>query len=211
MSSDCIIQWSINLVSLKLRRILIMSRSYRIRVTEGRTEIVCADDEVSTDVEILEILPKERMNEIVEKELEKKGFLKDEEGKMTRDEGNGVKVIVDLKNGNITVKNSDSKEVNETATKESISYRENDSEAEKNAKEQAQKEISEKIDKRKQQLQEKVTKDLENKLNDIRQEVNEVINKATGNALKEKARSMGEIKEITEDEQTGNLTIIVEV
>jgi hypothetical protein len=45
----------------------------------------------------------------------------------------------------------------------------------------------------------------------LRQELDEAVNRATGEALKQKAGQLGQIKEMTEDPQTGSLTIVVEV
>ena len=46
---------------------------------------------------------------------------------------------------------------------------------------------------------------------ELEQEMAQVVNKVTIEALKEKARSMGEIKEISENAEAGELTIKLEV
>ena len=52
---------------------------------------------------------------------------------------------------------------------------------------------------------------LETKLKDLKQELDGVVNRVTAQALKEKAREMGEIQEIVENEDTGELTIKVKL
>ena len=56
-----------------------------------------------------------------------------------------------------------------------------------------------------------VTDRLERKLGDVREELDQVVNRVTATALKHKAAQLGQIKEITEDAQSGSLTIVVEV
>ena len=56
-----------------------------------------------------------------------------------------------------------------------------------------------------------MTDRLEKQLGDLRQELDQAVNRVTAESLKEKARRMGQIKEMTEDPQTGSLTIVVEV
>jgi FtsH ternary system domain X5 len=56
-----------------------------------------------------------------------------------------------------------------------------------------------------------LTERLEGKLRDLKVEIDDAVTRATGEALKEKARSMGEVKEITEDPETGSLTIKIEL
>ena len=64
---------------------------------------------------------------------------------------------------------------------------------------------------KKAELQGQVTDRLEGKLSDLRQELDQVVNRVTAEALKRKAESLGRIKELTEDQQTGSMTIVVEV
>ncbi len=60
-------------------------------------------------------------------------------------------------------------------------------------------------------LQTQVTDRLERELRDLRPELDQAANRVTGAALKQKAAQLGQIKEMTEDPQTGSLTIVVEV
>ena len=62
-----------------------------------------------------------------------------------------------------------------------------------------------------EQLQGKATQELEEKLCDLQPELSDVVNKVTREALKQKARQLGSVKEVSEDEETGSLTIKIEV
>jgi hypothetical protein len=52
---------------------------------------------------------------------------------------------------------------------------------------------------------------LEGHLSDLQKELNEAVNRVTAEALKQKAAQIGQIKEVTEDPQSGSLTIKLEV
>jgi chromosomal replication initiation ATPase DnaA len=60
-------------------------------------------------------------------------------------------------------------------------------------------------------VQAEATKRLEGHLADLRKELNGAVNRVTAEALKRKAAQIGQIKEVTEDPQSGSLTIKVEV
>jgi hypothetical protein len=60
-------------------------------------------------------------------------------------------------------------------------------------------------------MQEAATKQLEGRLRDLRGEMDQVVSRVTIDALKERAAQLGEIEELHEDAQTGELTIKVKV
>jgi hypothetical protein len=67
------------------------------------------------------------------------------------------------------------------------------------------------VDARQAKLQKELTDKLEAQLGEVRKELDQVANKVTAEALKVKAKQMGQVKEITEDPESGSLTIVVEV
>ena len=52
---------------------------------------------------------------------------------------------------------------------------------------------------------------LEKHLQELQPEISGVVNQVTRDALKQKAQQMGTVKEVSEDAETGSLTIKVEV
>ena len=76
---------------------------------------------------------------------------------------------------------------------------------------QAQEDLEKQAEKKTAEMQTEVTDRLERRLDDLRRELDQAVNRVTAEALKQKAAQMGQIKEITEDPQTGSLTIVVEV
>src|SRR5438132_10870328 len=86
-----------------------MSRSYRIAIRETLRRVIKANDRVSTQLEILEVLPCEQMAELLAQELERRGFQR--EGDELVREQDGVKVSVDPRTGTVTVSAESSEEV----------------------------------------------------------------------------------------------------
>src|SRR5271170_3671404 len=80
-----------------------MSRSYRVSVSGSVDRIVHVDDGVCTSLELLPILPRERMTEHLADELVRRGFTRD--GKTARRPmEDGVVVEVDVETGAVTVR-----------------------------------------------------------------------------------------------------------
>jgi hypothetical protein len=189
-----------------------MSRAYRIRVRESVKRVVSARDRISTQLEILEILPAEQMGELLTQELEKRGFQR--RGDVVVREEHGITITVDPATGSVTVQAEGSEEVELQAEKEGRSHDEAGAHAARVKKElqaQARKELEEQATQETARVQSQITDRLEGQLGDLRRELDEAVNRVTAEALKRKAAQMGEIKELTEDAETGSLTIVVEV
>jgi hypothetical protein len=71
--------------------------------------------------------------------------------------------------------------------------------------------LEKKVQQREAELQTQATDQLEAELANLRGELNQAVNKVTAEALKQKAAQIGQIKELTEDPESGTLTIVVEV
>jgi hypothetical protein len=191
-----------------------MSRSYRIAVRESVNRVIKAEDKVSTKLEVLEVLPPEQMAGLLSDELEKRGFEKDEDGETLVREEDGVVISVDAKTGTVTVSAESSEAAKLEGERQGRAYDDvgpHAKEVRENLRKELQKDLERKVEEKTAALQGKVTDKLEGKLTDLRQEMDEVVNRVTAEALKRKAASMGQIKEMTEDPQTGSLTIVVEV
>jgi hypothetical protein len=189
-----------------------MSRAYRIRVHESHNRTIRAEDHVSTQLEILEVLPPEQMAGLLADELAKRGF--ERNGTTLTRKQNGVTVAVETTTGTVTVTAEASEQTTVEVERTGSAYDEDGSHAQtvrENLKKQIEKDIERKVGEQTAGLQTKVTDRLEAELNDVRQELDQAVNRVTAEALKRKAAQMGQIKEMTEDPQAGSLTIVVEV
>jgi hypothetical protein len=189
-----------------------MSRSYRISVRETLRRVLRAHDRVSTQLELLEVLPAEEMAELLARELEGRGFER-RDGSLVREQ-NGVRVSVDPKTGTVTVSAESSQEVEMQQTREGTAWDDigpSSKAVRQGLKKQARQDLEQQAEKKTSEMQTEVTDRLERQLSDLRQELDQAVNRVTAEALKTKASRMGQIKEMTEDPQTGSLTIVVEV
>lgn len=190
-----------------------MSRAYRIRVSESTSRVIRASDHVSTRLEVLDILPPEAMGGLLAAELEALGFEETDEG-MVRTEG-GVTVVVDTSDCTVTVRTETEREVELKSERDGYVWDETSAADRKKAEERLRKEAQEALDKdaekKSENLQKEVTDRLEGHLADVQKELGGVVNRVTAQALKQKAAQLGEIKEITEDTESGNMTIVLEV
>jgi hypothetical protein len=189
-----------------------MSRSYRISVRESADRVIRAKDHVSTKLEILEVLPPEQMAGLLSDELVRRGFKREGDALVRRE--NGVVVTVEPECGVVTVAAESAEKVSLESAKEGRAY----DDAGPNAKrtraqlrEEAKRDLEKKAEEKETALQTKVTDRLEAALGGLRQELDQAVNRVTAEALKRKASQLGQIKELTEDPQTGSLTIVVEV
>jgi hypothetical protein len=190
-----------------------MSRAYRIKVKESARHVLRASDHVSTQLDLMEILPPERMSELLTQELEKRGFTREGE-KMIRREKDGVVVEVDTAKVTVTVKVETKKEVIVEGERQGWSNVEKGKQHQRdreNLRQEILKDLQRQADQRTAELQKEVTDQLESHLSDVRKELDQAINRVTADALKEKAAQIGHIKELSEDTQTGSLTIVLEV
>jgi hypothetical protein len=189
-----------------------MSRAYRVAVRESQNRVLRAEDHVSTDLEILEVLPCDQMADLLAEELARRGFERQGDTMVRQQED--ITVEVDVHIGTVTVRTEASVETTLEAKREGGSYDKSGPHAQKvtaDLREQAKKDIDKKASEKTQELQTQVTDRLERELGGLRQELDQVVNRVTAEALKRKAAQLGQIKEMTEDPEAGSLTIVVEV
>lgn len=181
-----------------------------IRVAAGNRRVVQVADGVCTDIELLPILPRERLSEILGEELAERGFVVDE-GRARRRGGDGIEIEVDLESGQVSARIEREEVVERKVEKAVRSEAASLKDAVRRSVEaDLQKQVEEQIDDEEKKLQREVTQKLEKKLRDLQQELDEVSNRVAGAALKEKAGQLGEITEQLED-ASGGLTIKVKV
>jgi vacuolar-type H+-ATPase subunit I/STV1 len=184
-----------------------VSRAYRISVSESVRRHVRVEDGVCTSLELLEVLPKESMAELLAKELEGRGFKRDGD-KVIRTEEDGVQVEVDLKDGSIKVKLVQEAEL-ESKVERTQALAEITNKAKEALRKSAKATAEQEVDDKRERLRSQVTSKLEKRLADLQQEIDQVTHRVTAEALKVRASQLGEIEEITEDPETGSMTIKV--
>jgi hypothetical protein len=190
-----------------------MSRAYRIRIRESLKRVVRAQDHVQVQLEVLGILPAEEMADLLAEELLRRGF--ERKGQTLVRRVKGLTLTVEPATGTVTVDAQTTEKVELETEREARVYDDwnpkHNRRVEKAMREEARQQLDQQAQERATKLQEKATERLEAALGDLRQELDQVSNRVTAEALKRKAAQMGRIKEMTEDQQSGSLTIVLEV
>lgn len=192
-----------------------MSRAYRVRVRESVRHTVRAEDHVSTTLELLGILPRDEMADLLRQELTGRGFHEEGKGNPLVRRGDGLTIEVDPSTGTVTARAEVAEEVEHHGEREG--YADTDwgasgrERAEAALRERLRKELEARADRGDARAQKKATDLLEGALVDLRGELDRVVNRVTAEALKRKAARLGQIKEMTEDPEAGSLTIVLEV
>jgi len=136
-----------------------MSRAYRITVKESETRHLKAGDEISTQLEILEILPPEDMATLLKEELKKRGFAEQDDGTMARKDGD-VTVKVDPCTGEVSVKAEAAETVNQEARRDATGFNDvgpGEHSLRDRVKEQLKQDLEKKFDQEQNRLQTKAT------------------------------------------------------
>jgi hypothetical protein len=188
-----------------------MSRAYRIKISENLRRHIEVSDGIQSKLEILDILPPEQTKALLERELAAAGFEQREDGQWVRVDADGVEVRVDAKESTVTVSAGAEADVELTREKVVNAWAENDANTRESGRRALVRELESDVEEREKRLQAKVTEELEGKLGDLRRELDQISNRVTVDALKQKAASMGEVQEVSEDPQTGSLTIRVKL
>lgn len=186
-----------------------MSRAYRISVKESLSRTVHVDDGVCSSLELLPILEKERMRELLAAELAQRGFRRDGEAARRKEAGD-VLVEVDLTSGEISVTAEGHADLKLEAERVTVVPEESAGNQERLLRAQAQQSLEREAKAEEEALRRQVTERLEGTLRNLKGELDEVVNRVTATALKQRAAELGEVQEIHE-EANGSLTIKVRV
>ncbi len=187
-----------------------MSRAYSIRVSESIREHVHVADGVQTRLEVLAILSEEEMAELVAAELIKLGF-ECEDDVLTRKGEDGVEISVDAKTATITVRLEAESEVDESIERQARIYEEALTRGTEQLRNRVNAELKGRVEAEREKLTGEVAATLEAKLRDLRRELDGAATRATAEALKIRAAQLGEIQQIDENAETGELTVKVKV
>lgn len=186
-----------------------MSRAYRISVKESLSRHVAVEDGVCSSLELLPILSKERMGELLAAELEQRGFTR--EGHLTRrKEGDGTLVEINLDTGEVSVIAEGHAEVELTTERTAVVENAGSAEREKHMRQAAKESLEREAKAEEEALRRQVTEKLEGKLRDLKSELDGAVNRVTGAALKQRAAELGQVEEVHE-EANGSITIKVRV
>lgn len=187
-----------------------MSRAYRVTVNEQLRRHLRVEDGISSRLEVLPILPSARMGELLGAELAGRGFQREGERAVRREEG-GVEVAVDLRTGQLEVLARGEQRVELSSERVALTDEETKNKVEKGLRAAAKKDLERQAQGAREALAQALTERLEARLKDLRGELDEVVNRVTASALKERAAQLGTIEEISEDPASGSLTIKVKV
>jgi len=190
-----------------------MSRAYRISVTESLSREIVASDEVRSRLELLAILPPDETAALLRVELAGRGFEEQLDGTMLR-KSQAIDVSVDPCNGEISVRIEAKQATVAQQSQSGVGFDDQGPSAENaeaTLRRQLRKNLEQKLDRNEAKLQSEATRELESHLIELQPELGAIVNKVTRDALKIKATRLGSVTQILEDEQTGSLTITVEV
>ena len=194
-----------------------MSRAYRISVSESIERIVHVEDGVCSTLELLPVLPAERMSEILAAELARRGFRREvradgaEGVVLVREEDGGILVEVDPATGKVTARVTAQADVHVSDTR-SMAVAQARQEADRaRLAERVRGDLEKRVASAEEDLRREASARLERKLRDLAQELDQAVSRVTASALKEKAAQLGEIEELAEDPNTGAVTIKVKL
>jgi len=186
-----------------------MSRAIQVRVSESVIRTVHVEDGVESPLEILPVLAPARMAELLAKELEEQGFVRD--GKLAkRKDPDGVEITVDLEAATVSVKLSANTRLKEQVELESRTAIESQHSTEARLRDAAIDELEQRLAAKTEAMRREVTAKLEKKLGELRGELDGAIGRATVGALTERAAQLGKIEEVSKDD-AGNVTIKVKL
>ena len=185
-----------------------MSRAYRISVKESLSRHVEVEDGVCSSLELLPILSRERMAELLGAELEQRGFRRD--GKTAQRKEGETLVEVNLETGDVSVTAEGHAHVNLETERTAVVDNTLAGDRERHLREAAKQSLEREAKAEEDALRRKVTEQLEGKLRDLKEELDGAVNRVTGLALKQRAAELGQVEEIHE-EANGSITIKVRV
>jgi hypothetical protein len=187
------------------------SRPYRITVKETLNKMLVAEDSVRTRMDLPPVLPPEQNGQILARVLREHGFGDSGGGGTLVRENRGVRAEVDPGTGEVTV-SADDREAVDLSDEGDLPAC---TPCAERAKESLRQGLREKLERqageRERDLQTRVTDRLERALAELGCELERVSNQVAATALRIKAASLGEIKHISHDNETGAVTIVVEV
>ncbi|NUO50725.1 MAG: hypothetical protein HOV80_17885 [Polyangiaceae bacterium] len=184
-----------------------MSRPFRVRVAETVRRHIVVEDGVECGLDLLQILPCEEQTQILAEELERRGFTVTGDVARRTSE-NGVELEVSLEEQRVSIKKRRERDVEHTEARILASLTPEATEAQR---EEVRQQADRSIEGKREADRRALTAELERELGDLRAELDDISVKVTQEALRRKASRMGEVESISEDPETGSMTIRIRV
>ena len=184
-----------------------MSYAYRVTVSRTVQETVKGKDSSKNKVELTEILPKEKMREMLERALEKRGFERQKDGTLTRTK-DGVTETFDPKKMEVTATAEVAGDIKKQKTVQAVG----DARSQRDAASQrahAEAEVGGRLEKeiavtegeraaKRGELEREAKKRLDETEQARVRDLNDATLDVYQEAVKEKAKTLGTVKEMTE-------------
>lgn len=198
-----------------------MSYPYRVVVTKGVEEEVCASDRSERTVELPPILDKKTTQDLFEKALRDRGWT-GEGGKLSKRGDHGETMEVDLETGVVVTSIEDQETIKKELTLEG--HGDAWTAPTKADEEALRQRVEERIDKRlkisdaerearRAELEDALARKLQEGEEARERELNEVLLEVYAESLKEKAKGMGTVTEIREESspETGEYELVIRI
>ena len=186
-----------------------MSQLYRISLKETVRRHIQIKDGIQTTLKLLPILAPEHLADLLAQALLSRGFEREGQQLKQVDE-HDIQICIDVESGVVTISRHYEEEV--TLSQEQDVVIDDDIRGSRQRAQKAFKSALEKhLNHKEQALTTKITQMLEQKWVDIQQTLDDVVQQATAEALKLRASQLGEIIDVDENAETGEMVIRVKV
>lgn len=188
-----------------------MSRAYTLQLKQSLRRTVVVDDGVRSTIELLDVLPRPAMADLLRARLRAAGFEDAEDGTLVRVEADGVRVAIDPEARTVTVRAQDEAELELEAEATVRTYEETKDRDEARGRARLDARLEAEAQAAEGALKAEVAARLEGRLGDLRAELDRLSNDVVADALERRAAQMGRVTAVSRDDATGEITIKVEL
>lgn len=186
-----------------------MSRAYRIRVSESLRRTRTVEDHVESRLPVLAILAPERMGEILGSELAARGFTV-AEGRAVLREG-GIEIVVDLSTMGVVVRIEGQSTVDLKSESEHLVEQPDNERVRASLSAAARAQLEQKAEVQDEEVRKRLSAELEASLTRVQPVLDEAVSATLRVALRERASQLGQVQEVHENGETGEMTIRIKV
>ena len=193
-----------------------MSQTYKVRVKQTLRDTVNVGREWRQKIDLLQLLPSDRMGGLLALELEKDGWHKAQDGKVTKKHDQfDLEFDPVTRQLKIVYEQEQDIELDIDREIDVYDYADDESRANREGHLKVIQEADGELKEEAQLLEKEMLKELESTQEQMLQEIDEMmhdkVEKAQIEALKEKARNLGDIQSISENIEAGEVTIRIKV